>query len=185
MVSITFIILYSTNYTTSHKNKVTTYEQQLKIDKIENDLMEYKLKTNKEVTMKLALQLKSFLELITPIKDDLKTATELPDGEQKNKVKNIYQHLQNNLQIFSNTENLNKQINDVYKDFLDRLEEKHPGLTKAEKKLCTMLYINMSSKEIATITNTTIRTIETSRYRLRRKFGLSRDEDIVSFLQKI
>lgn len=185
MLSITFIILYSTNYTASHKNKVTTYEQQLKIDKIENDLMEYKLKTSQEVTMKLALQLKSFLELITPIKDDLKTATELPDGEQKNKVKNIYQHLQNNLQIFSNTENLNKQINDVYKDFLDRLEEKHPGLTKAEKKLCTMLYINMSSKEIATITNTTIRTIETSRYRLRRKFGLSRDEDIVSFLQKI
>lgn len=185
LISITFIILYSTNNATFHKNKVTTYEQQLKIDKIESDLMEYKLKTNKEVTMKLALQLKSFLEIISPIKDDLKTAIELPEGEQKNKVKNIYQHLQNNLQIFSNTENLNKQINDVYKDFLDRLEEKHPGLTKAEKKLCTMLYINMSSKEIATITNTTIRTIETSRYRLRRKFELSRDEDIVGFLQKI
>lgn len=185
MISITFIILYSTNNATFHKNKVTTYEQQLKIDKIENDLMEYKLKTNKEVTMKLALQLKSFLEIISPIKDDLKTAIDLPENEQKNKIKNIYQHLQNNIQIFNNTENINKQINDVYKDFLDRLEEKHPGLTKAEKKLCTMLYINMSSKEIANITNTTIRTIETSRYRLRRKFGLSRDEDIVSFLQKI
>ena len=47
------------------------------------------------------------------------------------------------------------------------------------------LFGSVTSKEIATITNSTIRTIETSRYRLRKKFNLSRDEDIVSFLQKI
>lgn len=185
MISITFIILYSTNKATSHKNEVTNYEQQHKIDKIENDLMEYQLKNNRELTMKLAFQLKSYLQIINPIKEDLKNAIELPENEQKNKIKNIYQHLQNNTHIFNNAENLNKQIDKVYKDFLNKLEEKHPGLTKAEKKLCTLLYINMSSKEIATITNTTIRTIETSRYRLRKKFNLSRDEDIVSFLQKI
>lgn len=185
MISITFIILYSTNKATSHKNEVTTYEQQHKIDKIENDLMEYQLKNNRELTMKLAFQLKSYLQIINPIKEDLKNAIELPENEQKNKIKNIYQHLQNNTHIFNNAENLNKQIDKVYKDFLNKLEEKHPELTKAEKKLCTLLYINMSSKEIATITNTTIRTIETSRYRLRKKFNLSRDEDIVSFLQKI
>ena len=185
MISITFIILYSTNKATSHKNEVTTYEQQHKIDKIENDLMEYQLKNNRELTMKLAFQLKSYLQIINPIKEDLKNAIELPESEQKNKIKNIYQHLQNNIHVFSNAENLNKQIDKVYKDFLNRLEEKHPGLTKAEKKLCTLLYVNMSSKEIATITNSTIRTIETSRYRLRKKFNLSRDEDIVSFLQKI
>ena len=185
MISITFIILYSTNKATLHKNEVTTYEQQHKIDKIENDLMEYQLKNNRELTMKLAFQLKSYLQIINPIKEDLKNAIELPESEQKNKIKNIYQHLQNNTHIFNNAENLNKQIDKVYKDFLNRLEEKYPGLTKAEKKLCTLLYINMSSKEIATITNSTIRTIETSRYRLRKKFNLSRDEDIVSFLQKI
>lgn len=185
MISITFIILYSTNKATSHKNEVTNYEQQHKIDKIENDLMEYQLKNNRELTMKLAFQLKSYLQIINPIKEDLKNAIELPENEQKNKIKNIYQHLQNNIHIFNNAENLNKQIDKVYKEFLNRLEEKYPGLTKAEKKLCTLLYINMSSKEIATITNSTIRTVETSRYRLRKKFNLSRDEDIVSFLQKI
>lgn len=185
MIIIAFIILYSTNYATSHKNKVSKYEQQLKIDKIENDLMEYQIKNNRELIFKLALQLKSYIDIINPIKDELKSAIELPESEQKNKVKTIYHNIQNNIQIFHSTENLNKQIDDIYKDFLDRLESKYPGLTKAEKKLCTMLYINMSSKEIASITSTTTRTVETSRYRLRRKFSLSRDEDIVDFLQKI
>ena len=48
-----------------------------------------------------------------------------------------------------------------------------------------MLYTNMSSKEIAVISNTTIRSVETSRYRLRKKFDLTRDEDMVKFLRNI
>ena len=73
----------------------------------------------------------------------------------------------------------------IYKDFIDRLDQKYPTLTKSEKRLCTMLYINMSSKEIAVISNTTIRSVETSRYRLRKKFNLTRDEDMVNFLRSI
>ena len=185
MVFITFIILYSKNKMVFHNNKVTSYEQQIKIDKIENDLKEYQLKSNRELIIKMALQIKSYSDIINQINDDLKTAIELPENEQKNKIKNVLLKTHNNIHILSNAENIKKQLDAIYKDFFIRLEEKHPDLTKAEKNLCTMLYINMSSKEIATVTNTTLRTVETSRYRLRRKFNLSRDEDIVSFLQKI
>ncbi len=185
MILITFVILYVNYKNMFNKSKMITYEQELKINKMENDLMEYQLKNNRESLVNLALHLKSYIELINPLKEDLKQALELPENEQKNKLKNIYINMQNNIQTFNNTDNLNKQIDAVYKEFLDRLDEKHPGLTKAEKKLCTMLFTNMSSKEIATLTNTTIRSVETSRYRLRKKIGLSRDEDIVYFLQKI
>ena len=185
MIVITFGILYAKNTELFHKNKVTSYEQQIKIDKIESGLMEYQLKNNRELIIKMALQIRSYVDIINPIKDDLKTAMELPDNELKNKVKNIHHNIHNNINLLSNAESINKQIDSIYKDFFKRLDEKHPGLTKSEKKLCTMLYIDMSSKEIATITNTTVRSVETSRYRLRKKFELSRDEDIVSFLQKI
>lgn len=185
MIIITFIYLYLNYKTTSNKNKVITYEQNLKINKIENDLMEHQLKSNRETLINLALHLKSYIELINPLKEDLKQVMELPDNEQKNKIKNIYFNLQNNIQMFNNTESLNKQIDGIYKNFLDNLDKKYPGLTKSEKKLCMMLFTNMSSKEIATLTSTTIRSVETSRYRLRKKIGLSRDEDIADFLQKI
>ena len=169
----------------SHNNKVSSYEQQIKIDKMESDLKEYQLKSNRELIIKMALQIKSYSDVINQINNDLKTIIELPENEQKNKVKNILLKTHNNSHLLNNAESIKKQIDAVYKDFFKRLEEKYPDLTKAEKNLCTMLYINMSSKEIAAITNTTIRTVETSRYRLRRKFNLSRDEDIVTFLQKI
>lgn len=185
MLLVIFLILYLNYKTMFNKNKEATYEQELKINMMENDLMEYQLKNNRETLINLALYLKSYIELINLLKEDLKQTMELPDNEQKNKVKKIYMSIQNHMQNMSNTDNLNKQIEAVYMDFLNRLDEKLPYLTKSEKKLCIMLFTNMSSKEIAVLTNTTIRSVETSRYRLRKKIGLSRDEDIVCFLQRL
>ena len=152
---------------------------------MENELMETQLKNNKESLINLALHFKSYIEYINPLKTKLKEAIDAPESEQKNKFKNIYTEIQNNNSLFNNTENLHNQINEIYKDFIDRLDQKYPTLTKSEKRLCTMLYINMSSKEIAVISNTTIRSVETSRYRLRKKFNLSRDEDMIDFLRSI
>ena len=152
---------------------------------MENDLMEIQLKNNKESLINLALHLKSYIDFINPLKNELKEIIELPEEEQRIKIKGIYSNIQNNTRLFNNTENLNKQIDDIYKDFLERLEEKYPSITKAEKRLCAMLYIDMSTKEIAVITNTTLRSVETSRYRLRKKFNLSRDEDMINFLRNI
>ena len=185
LILLTFIVLHFKNKTLINNNKVTAYEQQLKINKMENDLMEYQLKSNRESLVNLALHLKSYIELTNPLKDELKEILSLPKEQQSEKIKNIYNNLQKNIFIFSKKDNLQKQIHHIYKDFLDRLIGKHPDLTKSEKKLCAMLYMNMSSKDIAIITNTTIRSVETSRYRLRKKFNLSREDDIVGFLQDI
>lgn len=182
---IVILILSIRNKYLYHKSMETSYEQQLKIDQMENELMEIQLKSNKESLINLALHFKSYIEYINPLKAKLKEAIDAPENEQKGKFKNIYMELQNNNGLFNNTENLHKQINEIYKDFIDRLEQKYPTLTKSEKRLCTMLYTNMSSKEIAVISNTTIRSVETARYRLRKKFDLTRDEDMVNFLRSI
>ncbi len=186
LTSLVVILILSTrNKYLHHKSMETSYEQQLKIDQMENELMEIQLKNNKESLINLALHFKSYIEYINPLKAKLKEAIDAPENEQKGKFKNIYMELQNNNGLFNNTENLHKQINEIYKDFIDRLEQKYPTLTKSEKRLCTMLYTNMSSKEIAVISNTTIRSVETARYRLRKKFDLTRDEDMVDFLKSI
>ena len=72
----------------------------------------------------------------------------------------------------------------VYNDFLKRLGEKYPNLTINDKKMCTYLKMNLSSKEIAPLLNMTVRSIEMTRYRLRKKLGLSREDNLTEFLQK-
>lgn len=54
-------------------------------------------------------------------------------------------------------------------DFYYRLHEKHPSLTEKDKKLCSLLLLELASKEIAALLNISVGSVEKSRHRLRKK----------------
>ena len=61
----------------------------------------------------------------------------------------------------------------------------NPNLTKNERKLCTLIHMNLSTKEIANITHQSIGSINVARSRLRQKFGLTDSEiSFIVFLDK-
>ncbi len=73
----------------------------------------------------------------------------------------------------------------VYVSFFDELNIKHPDLTRREKRLCALLKLNMTSKEIAQISGLSIKSIENSRTRLRKKMGLTNAKvDLSAYLYK-
>lgn len=57
-------------------------------------------------------------------------------------------------------------------------------MTHKEKLLCAYIKMNLLSKEIAPLMNVSLRGVEISRYRLRRKLGLEEGENLSEFLQK-
>lgn len=60
--------------------------------------------------------------------------------------------------------------------FYDRLLTAHPDLTSNERRLCSFLRLDMTTKEISVITGQTVRAVEIGRTRLRKKLQLSRGE---------
>ncbi|MBA4322086.1 MAG: hypothetical protein C0408_04650, partial [Odoribacter sp.] len=62
--------------------------------------------------------------------------------------------------------------------FFKRLIEKHPDLTPNDLRLCSYLQMNFTTKEIAKLLNISGRTVELSRYRLRRKMNLDHDVNL-------
>lgn len=74
----------------------------------------------------------------------------------------------------------------VYTGFFKTLNEKFPNLSPNEKRLCAYLKLNMSSKEIANLTHTTVGSVEQARFRLRKKLGLhSSDTDLSAFIESL
>ena len=69
--------------------------------------------------------------------------------------------------------------------FIKFLGAKHPDLTSTERRLCMLLHMNLSTKEISDITMQSCRALEMARHRLRSKFGLSRDENIQTYFSKL
>jgi len=77
------------------------------------------------------------------------------------------------------------RFQDVHTGFYKELNTQFPDLTPNELKLCAFLRLNMSSKEISTITFQSFSTLTTARYRLRKKLGIERDENLISFLNQL
>ena len=74
---------------------------------------------------------------------------------------------------------------DVHTIFFKRLKEKYPDLSPNDLKMCAYIKMNIPTKEITTLTNISLRGVEIRRYRLRKKLGLSRDVNLITFLSNL
>ena len=77
---------------------------------------------------------------------------------------------------------IEEQFDIIHNNFMLHLQAKYPDLSVNERMMCAYLKMNLSTKEIAPLLNMSIRGVETLRYRLRKKFDLSRDENLIDFL---
>ncbi len=69
----------------------------------------------------------------------------------------------------------------VHSAFLQTLHERSPDLTPAETKVCCLLKLNLSSKEIANLLNVGTETIKKHRYNIRSKLQLRQGENLTRF----
>lgn len=58
-----------------------------------------------------------------------------------------------------------------------------PKLVAKEIEICAMLVLNFETKEIARFTNSTTRSVESRKYRIRKKLQLSSSEDLTLWMQ--
>jgi hypothetical protein len=57
----------------------------------------------------------------------------------------------------------------VHPDFFNKLKSIAPTLSVNELRLCAYLRANFSTKEIASLTNTTVRGVQQAKYRINQK----------------
>ncbi len=72
----------------------------------------------------------------------------------------------------------------VHPDFYSNLLAKFPDLSPRELLYCAFLRLNMQTKDIALITNNYTKSLETSRYRIRKKLGLLTNQNLSTELMK-
>lgn len=78
------------------------------------------------------------------------------------------------------------RFSSVHSEFYKKLSEINPNLTLNEKRLCAFLLLDMTTKEISSVTGQTIRAIEQGRIRLRKQLGLTNlNVSLTSFLRNL
>lgn len=165
------------------------YEHQRVIEKNEREIIQLRNeKLEAEVAHKnteLASNTMTLLqkrEVLNKIKDELVPLRELESEKEAKSVRKIIRLINDQLETDDDWDRFANYFDKVNNDFLKTLKERYPQLTATDLKLCAYLRINLSSKEIANLLNISIRGVETSRYRLRKKLDLPNETGLFDFL---
>ncbi len=172
------------------EQKKQQYLHQLELNKTESELVALRNeKLQSEINYKnselatSAMHLVQKGELLTKLKGELTQVIKGVDNPQViSEMKKLVKVLSEDDKMDKDWEHFAQHFDKVHSDFVVALKEKHPGITANELKLCAYLRMNLSSKEIAQLMNTSVRAVETTRYRLRKKLGIPSQTNLFDYL---
>jgi DNA-binding CsgD family transcriptional regulator len=121
-------------------------------------------------------------EVLVNIKIELKKLLAQKEIENPGAVKSIIRTIDDDIHLDDTWGQFKVHFDQVHEHFFKRLKEKFPELTPKDQKLCAYLRMNLSTKEIAPLLNISVRGVEISRYRLRKKLKLASETNLVDFI---
>lgn len=122
-------------------------------------------------------------ETINKIRHEIvNVSKKIKDAESKRAFRKILSLFSDDERLENEWENFSRHFDKVHTDFLKRISADYPQLTPKDKKLCAYLRMNLSTKEIAPLLNISVRGVEISRYRLRKKLDLKNETNLNEFM---
>lgn len=160
-----------------------------KIVELKNENLEQELKHKSQEMANLMINLSRKNEILIDIKNELYKIMGEMKGESFAKSKRMIVSLNNQIDSNIQSDDLLKKFEEqfdlVHNNFISKLRAKHPDLNVSELKMCAYLKMNLTSKEIAPLLNLSVRGVETLRYRLRKKIGLEREDNLLEYLNSL
>lgn len=124
-------------------------------------------------------------ELLIEIKDELeRQKSALGSRYPLRYFDRISSLINRNISNDSDWQTFEALFDQAHQNFFKRLKTTYHDLTPSDLKLCAYLKLNLSSKEIAPLLNISLRGVEIRRYRLRKRLGLSSDNNLVEFIMQ-
>lgn len=201
--AIILILFGSVLYTRERKHKTEkillnqTMDEEIK--QKEREISEFSAKTNEQIAAlknenlkkeidhknsqlaSVTMHLLSKNEFVMSIRKKLSDALNTKNNQED--LTKIVKSIDRNIDKDEAWDTFVHHFDQVHGNFLHKLKDE-VSLTPQETKLCAYLKMNMSTKDIANLMNITVRGVELSRYRLRKKLGIDREVNLVSYLDK-
>lgn len=157
-----------------HQREITIQKEKEK--RLENDLHhKHKLLTQK------ALNMAQTKDILTNISKKLKDGNNVSSIS----VRKSLGLIQDQLNQENEWSEFEKWFGEVHNDFYENLKLKYPTLSQREQKICALLKLKLSTKDISRLTNLSPGSIEQYRIRIRKKLNLERGANLTTFIDSI
>jgi len=189
LISFVIILLLRLRLEQQKKKRVEVEKKQAVLEKqqavLEKETVDLKLESQtREMTMnvmnlirknELMLDFSNRLVLIGQNTDDERTGSEIMQL-----ITLMEQTTNNNV-----WEEFELRFRQVHNSYYERLLARFPDLSPGDLKLCALLKLNLSTKEICELSGQRPSTLDMARYRLRKKLGLTPQDNLVTFLSQV
>ena len=170
------------------KNKEVN-QMKVEIDKLEKEKMDLDLMHKSQEIANLVASVGRKNETMAGLKEQIKQVATRIDRDNaidcKRQLLTIMNSIDSNMEGDEILKKFEEQFDQANNHFMQKLRSRHTDLNQNEIMMCAYLKMNLSTKEIAPLLNLSVRGVETIRYRLRKKFGLEREDNLVVYLNNI
>ena len=165
---------------------ILLWRMQRKNSRLNSAKAEQELRYKNEIIKIQQLQQYEEQNNMGKLSEELIEAVNMSDNrEMRNTLRHIIHRLQKTHDAGDNWAEVEKTLASTNDTFFENLLKEYPNLTKNERKLCTLIHMNLSTKEIGNITHQSVGSINVARSRLRQKFGLTGDDkSLIAFLDR-
>ncbi len=166
-----------------HKKEKELAQSELEKSKLrEEELKQSVLYKSKQLSMH-ALQMMQKTTMLQEIFSEIKTLTKKATDDDKQKFSQITRKITQNLRSQKDWDVFKLYFEDVNRNFYKKLKDINPDLTTNDHRLCALIKLNMTPKEMASVLNVAPNSIKSSRYRLKKKLGLDVEADLEEFIR--
>jgi DNA-binding CsgD family transcriptional regulator/large-conductance mechanosensitive channel len=151
--------------------KVTEEQKKLKEQQMLNEI-EYK----ESQLSAMAVQMAQKNELLIELKEKMESVS------NPSKDDPLYKIINKGLNQDKEWTDFNSYFESINKNFYSRIKQAYPDISPNDLKICALIKLNLSIKEMAEILNIAPDSVKTSRYRLRKKLQLNSEENLTDFI---
>lgn len=181
----------------------TEIEQRKKVEKERNQRLQERIKAEQKVNQLLKQKHHMELDLINRelstssifisqknkiiglIRKDINRLLKHEKHITKTDIATVLKTIDENIKFDNDWYRIKAHFEKIHPGFFDRLRKKFPQLTPNDHKLCALLRMNLSTKEISHILKITAPSTEISRIRLRKKLELPKGINLTTYICEI
>lgn len=161
-------------------------ERELERLRVQHLTQELEQKNKDLTTMSLLMAQKN--EMLNKLRTQveyMRCATGVTDTQNNAELVLLEQEISAALSSEKAWETFDQQFHAIHHEYVQKVSSLYPDLSPTELRVCAMLKINLTTKEIANLLYISVKTVEMYRFRIRKKFGLEPSVNLSTFLASI
>jgi tetratricopeptide (TPR) repeat protein len=164
------------------RREIEQAEKEREILRLEKQRLEQEMEHNHKELTASALHVVKKNEFLESLKREISEVVRAVDRKARPALQELLRQVDARINDSEDWDAFEKQFMLAHHDFLRKLSQHSPTLTKTELRICALLKLNLTTKEIANILSTSIKTIESHRYHIRKKLDIPLETKLATYM---